>query len=199
MSDSIGDLPLLRPGSHLGPDDGGCFMEYASLLAGERWSDAPRCTHPVLATLARLVNDAMQPAGRTRLARLVPDVIGRTGDPVRTSAAVVAAAVGAAQSYGVRSRSLDRHGRRARQRLDRVRRRQWSDPRRPTARFADLVYRRGPALHALEAVVVATGQLPADRRDAALRAALLAGMQACPRRPVAPLDRIPARPGMTIG
>ena len=32
-------------------------MEFASYLAGERWSDHPRCTHPLLSAVARLVND----------------------------------------------------------------------------------------------------------------------------------------------
>lgn len=77
-------LPQLQPGKHLEPAEGGCFMEYASLLAGEGWSDHPRCTHPALAQLARLVNDAAPPAVRQRLTLLVPDVIGLN----RTSAAL---------------------------------------------------------------------------------------------------------------
>ena len=32
-------------------------MELASYLAGERWSAHPPCTHPLLAALARDVND----------------------------------------------------------------------------------------------------------------------------------------------
>jgi hypothetical protein len=57
-------------------------MEMASVLAGERWSDHPRCTHPLLAGLARMVNDCTSDAGRTELAPLVPSVIGLTGkDP----------------------------------------------------------------------------------------------------------------------
>lgn len=57
-------------------------MELASYLAGERWSDHPACTHPLLATLARLVNDSTSDAGRGRLLPLVPSVIGlTTGDP----------------------------------------------------------------------------------------------------------------------
>ncbi len=32
-------------------------MELASYLAGERWSDHPACTHPLLAAVARDVND----------------------------------------------------------------------------------------------------------------------------------------------
>ncbi|MDT4960733.1 MAG: hypothetical protein QOF87_380 [Pseudonocardiales bacterium] len=54
-------------------------MEFASFLAGERWSDHPACTHPLLAALARAVNDHSTYEGRQRLAPLIPDVIGLTG------------------------------------------------------------------------------------------------------------------------
>ena len=53
-------------------------MELASYLAGERWSDRPACTHPLLAALARLVNDHTSDAARPALAPLVPAVIGLT-------------------------------------------------------------------------------------------------------------------------
>lgn len=55
-------------------------MEFASFLAGEKWSDHPACTHPLLATLARNVNDQMSNAGRQRLLILVPSVVGLTCD-----------------------------------------------------------------------------------------------------------------------
>jgi hypothetical protein len=58
-------------------------MEWASLLAGEQWSDHPRCTHPLLAHLARMVNDAVGDPARQRLVPLVPDVIGLTGPGAR--------------------------------------------------------------------------------------------------------------------
>ena len=54
-------------------------MEYASHLAGERWSDHPACTHPLLAELARRVNDCISDRARQELVVLVPDVIGLTG------------------------------------------------------------------------------------------------------------------------
>jgi hypothetical protein len=57
-------LPMLSPGKHRNPRTGACFMELASLLAGERWSDHPACTHPLLAALARHVNDHTSDAGR---------------------------------------------------------------------------------------------------------------------------------------
>jgi hypothetical protein len=55
-------------------------MEFASFLAGERWSDHPSCTHPLLAQLARQVNDLTSDAGRQQLVPLVPSVVGRCGD-----------------------------------------------------------------------------------------------------------------------
>jgi hypothetical protein len=63
-------------------------MELASYLAGERWSAQPACTHPLLAALARDVNDHIGDAGLARLAELVPSVIGLTGDDLRLDARV---------------------------------------------------------------------------------------------------------------
>jgi hypothetical protein len=73
-------MPVLSRGKHRTPRKGACFMEMASFLAGEPWSDHPSCTHPLLAALARLVNDATTDAHRQDLAGLVPDVIGLTSD-----------------------------------------------------------------------------------------------------------------------
>jgi len=63
-------------------------MELASYLAGERWSDHPACTHPLLATVARLVNDHTSDAGRGRLVELVPSVIGLTSDDPHLDVAI---------------------------------------------------------------------------------------------------------------
>jgi hypothetical protein len=81
-------LPLLGRGRHRTPNKGACFMELASYLAGERWSDHPACSHPLLAALARSVNDRTSDAARPRLAVLVPAVIGLTGDDVRIDARI---------------------------------------------------------------------------------------------------------------
>ncbi len=75
-------LPLLGRGKHRSARKGACFMELASYLAGERWSDSPACTHRLLAHMARLVNDFTDDAERPRLAILIPSVIGLQGlDP----------------------------------------------------------------------------------------------------------------------
>ena len=76
-------LPMLARGKHRRPEQGACFMEMASVLAGEAWSDAPPCTHPLLARLARRVNDLTSDAGRRRLAPMIPSVIGLTSDDPR--------------------------------------------------------------------------------------------------------------------
>jgi hypothetical protein len=81
-------LPVLSRGKHRSPRKGACFMEFASLLAGERWSDHPACTHPLLAAVARHVNDYTSDAGRARLADLIPSVIGLTGDDLHIDARI---------------------------------------------------------------------------------------------------------------
>jgi hypothetical protein len=73
-------MPILSAGRHRSPRRGACFMEFASYLAGERWSDHPACTHGTLAHLARMVNDRTSDAGRARLTQLIPTVVGLTSD-----------------------------------------------------------------------------------------------------------------------
>jgi len=81
-------VPVLSRGKHRNPRRGACFMELASYLAGERWSDHPACTHPLLAALARDVNDYTSDAARGRLAGLIPSVIGLTGDDLHIDARI---------------------------------------------------------------------------------------------------------------
>lgn len=91
-TDGIPDgLPVLSRGKHRSPRKGACFMEMASVLAGEPWSDRPRCTHPLLSQLARLVNDHTSDGGRARLVPLIPEVIGVRGDGFEWEVGVVAA------------------------------------------------------------------------------------------------------------
>jgi hypothetical protein len=81
-------LPLLSRGKHRNPRKGACFMELASYLAGEPWSDHPACTHSLLASVARLVNDHTSDEGRRHLAELIPSVIGLTGDDLHIDALI---------------------------------------------------------------------------------------------------------------
>lgn len=72
-------LPVLSRGKHRSPRKGACFMEMASVLANEPWSDRPSCTHPLLADLARRVNDNTSDHNRGELAVLIPSVVGIRG------------------------------------------------------------------------------------------------------------------------
>jgi hypothetical protein len=72
-------LPVLSRGKHRSARKGACFMEMASVLANEPWSDHPKCTHPLLAHLARLVNDYTSDDNRGELAVLIPSVVGLRG------------------------------------------------------------------------------------------------------------------------
>jgi hypothetical protein len=84
LSSAIPQLvPTLSAGRHRSARRGACFMEFASFLAGERWSDSPECTDPVLATLARAVNDTMGDGRRGELITDIPRVIGLRGDTLR--------------------------------------------------------------------------------------------------------------------
>jgi hypothetical protein len=49
-------------------------MEYVSVLAGGPFTDAPKCTDPTLATIARAVNDYSGDTMRQRLAVLASDL-----------------------------------------------------------------------------------------------------------------------------
>lgn len=69
-------MPVLSSGSHSDPSKGACIMEYASFLAGEKWSDRPSCTHPVLARVAQQVNDITSDADRHLLLPLLPRLMG---------------------------------------------------------------------------------------------------------------------------
>jgi hypothetical protein len=71
-------------------------MEFASYLAGEPWSDHPRCTHGTLAHLARLVNDLTSEAGRARLTPLIPSVVGLTSEDPRLDVLLALRAASAA-------------------------------------------------------------------------------------------------------
>lgn len=88
-------MPVLSAGRHRTPRQGACFMEFASYLAGERWSDHPACTHPTVAALARDVNDVSSAAGRALLTTLIPRVVGLTIDDPQFGMAV---ALGAARA-----------------------------------------------------------------------------------------------------
>ena len=151
-------LPQLRVGAHLAPEDGACLMEYVSVLSGARFSDHPPCTDPMVATVARMVNDASTDAGRPLLAGFAPDLAETGGAPdARRSAAVVRAAVLAAQAAAGDRGGLRRAVRGARRRCDRV---TGDSPSARLARSLDTVHRYGAGRRRLELVVSGGGSCP---------------------------------------
>lgn len=89
-------MPILSAGRHRNARQGACFMEFASYLAGERWSDHPACTHSLLATLARDVNDLTADARRDQLMPLITRVVGLTSDDELVTATIAMRAASAA-------------------------------------------------------------------------------------------------------
>jgi len=89
-------MPILSAGRHRSPRRGACFMEFASYLAGERWSDHPACTHPLLAALARDVNDLTSTQARNDLVPLIHRVVGLTSDDPLVVATIAMRAAAAA-------------------------------------------------------------------------------------------------------
>ncbi len=61
------DSVRLDPGAHRSPRDGVCLLELASLMAGERFSDRPRCACVVIAAFLRDWNDRSGYAQRQHL------------------------------------------------------------------------------------------------------------------------------------
>lgn len=57
-------------GAHFSLDDGLCVMEAVAYVAGEPWSDHPKCACPVLGAFMRAWNDGLPTdEDRTRLLR----------------------------------------------------------------------------------------------------------------------------------
>lgn len=69
-------MPVLSAGGHDDPSEGACVMEYVSLLAGEDFSDSPVCTHPALASAARVVNDNVSDTERHMLVPMIGRLFG---------------------------------------------------------------------------------------------------------------------------
>jgi hypothetical protein len=101
-------IPTLSAGRHRSARKGACFMEFASYLAGERWSDHPTCTDPTLSTLARSVNDTVTEGRRGELVIDIPRVIGLKGDELRLGLVVAlrAAAIALPVASMERQRAL---------------------------------------------------------------------------------------------
>jgi len=147
-------------------------MELASMLAGEPFSDSPHSVHPVLASVARAVNDRVGDATRSRLARLVPMMLHTDGIGLRGCAAVVVACADAALEAeqcdmatrcGLEAarrrarRVLAGHALSARLRTHRV--------TTPVGDLLDWTYCHGAVLRTAEAVAVVGNADPGTGRD----------------------------------
>ncbi|MFJ2562884.1 hypothetical protein ACIP6V_21720 [Streptomyces sp. NPDC088770] len=184
----FGAHPLaLQRYTHLNPADGMCLMEYVSLLAGAGFTDRPACTDALLAALARMVDDAVSDAGRSRLIHLAPLLVrGAPGAGVRDRVVFHCwDAVGAAAAPGSRAeRRACRRRDMARARLQACR---WE------GRVAAGLRLHGPARRAVETAVRVLSALPPAETDRALlRLLTLCATQTAPddrqepgRRPAA--------------
>jgi hypothetical protein len=73
-------LPKLASGAHDSADREVCAMEAAAWLANEEHSDSPKCVHPVLAAMARNVNDSVDDETRQTLWPLLIRCLGTASD-----------------------------------------------------------------------------------------------------------------------
>lgn len=70
----------LSSGSHSNPDDGMCLLEAVSYVAGEAFTDRPKCVSKVLGTFGRALNDALGYSRRQELIPFISKLIGTAGD-----------------------------------------------------------------------------------------------------------------------
>ena len=72
----------LGKGSHTSIENGACIMEAAAWIAGERWSDHPKCACPVITAFLQNWNDSLSDEDRNRLLKpLVLRVVGTRATP----------------------------------------------------------------------------------------------------------------------
>jgi hypothetical protein len=83
MSPATYQTVKLSKGKHISPEDGACVMELASMLAGEPFSDHPRCACPVTASFLRAYNDSVDDSRRQDLYVYASQMVG-----TRSTAAV---------------------------------------------------------------------------------------------------------------
>jgi hypothetical protein len=151
-------VPHLSRHRHLHPADGTCLMEWVSILAGEDFSDSPGCTHPLLAYLARIVNDTVDETARQHLIRWAPSLTGAAGHGYLTSRRIVAACATVAVDAGVGDRRIRRAASAETGTMDGAR-------GRGISAIGDRWYRRGPARHLLNHVARRIMSLPPADRD----------------------------------
>ena len=67
---------ILGKGSHSSLDAGACVMEAVSFVAGEPWSDHPKCASKVIGAFMRTWNDDLDDAGRQKLKPYIHKLVG---------------------------------------------------------------------------------------------------------------------------
>ncbi len=70
----------LQKGSHDAASKEMCLLEAVAFVAGEPWSDNPKCASPLLADYGRRLNDRLSHALRQELKPLIPMLVGSVGD-----------------------------------------------------------------------------------------------------------------------
>ncbi|MEU1889642.1 hypothetical protein [Streptomyces pristinaespiralis] len=155
-------LPVPGRFAHLHPDDGACLMEAASLLATGRFTDRPPGTPPVLAALARAVNDCVDDATRRALWPLAADLADAGPADRAYGPLLVSTVVDAARRVRPGFRRLERRSAACHARARRLARaRTLTTP----ARIADMLWWHGPGHHDLEhALRVLLSAPDADQR-----------------------------------
>jgi hypothetical protein len=185
VRDEVYLVPLLGRGRHCHPRRGGCLMEVVGSLGGGPWADRSAHVDPVLAQVARAVNDLTSEQARPALAPLIPWLITpeRSGLATAAGLAVAVSAAAAAVPFadprtadrlqvaiGVAAAHFDVDGERAAASARRRRR------------------RHAVGLVRLAATTVAQGS--PERRDVGLRCLLVAGIDRHRRAEgLAPLTR----------
>ena len=80
IPERLAQIARLYKGAH-NPNGKMCAMEAAAFVAGEKWSDHPNCTCPVIGAFMRSWNDGIEDdAERTALLLpLIPKIVGTRG------------------------------------------------------------------------------------------------------------------------
>ncbi len=69
-------IPVLSHGNHHKPEQGACVMEMVSFLAGEEFSDKPKCVAYKLRVEAISINDLVSDDNRNKIALMIPRFMG---------------------------------------------------------------------------------------------------------------------------
>lgn len=75
------DNLVLKSGGHTDGSDEFCVMEAVAYVAGEPWSDHPKCASQTIGAFARSFNDNLDDEGRQRLAPFVLKMVGTNTGP----------------------------------------------------------------------------------------------------------------------